>query len=39
LPDAKISFDDNGLFRHPDIRELRDPNEEDPAETRPPSTI
>jgi succinyl-CoA synthetase beta subunit len=31
--DAKISFDDNGLFRHPDIRELRDPNEEDPAET------
>ena len=31
--DAKISFDDNGLFRHPEIRELRDPNEEDPAET------
>jgi succinyl-CoA synthetase beta subunit len=31
--DAKISFDDNGLFRHPDVRELRDPNEEDPAET------
>ena len=31
--DAKLSFDDNGLFRHPDIRELRDPNEEDPAET------
>ncbi len=31
--DAKISFDDNGLFRHPDIRDLRDPNEEDPAET------
>src|ERR1700722_3074075 len=31
--DAKMSFDDNGLFRHPDIRELRDPNEEDPAET------
>ena len=31
--DAKISFDDNGLFRHPDIRELRDSNEEDPAET------
>ena len=31
--DAKISFDDNGLFRHPDIRELRDANEEDPAET------
>ena len=31
--DAKMSFDDNGLMRHPDIRELRDPNEEDPAET------
>jgi succinyl-CoA synthetase beta subunit len=31
--DAKISLDDNGLFRHPDIRELRDANEEDPAET------
>jgi succinyl-CoA synthetase beta subunit len=30
--DAKMSFDDNGLFRHPDIRELRDPNEEDPDE-------
>jgi succinyl-CoA synthetase beta subunit len=27
-----MSFDDNGLFRHPEIRELRDPNEEDPAE-------
>jgi succinyl-CoA synthetase beta subunit len=31
--DAKMSFDDNGLFRHPDIRELRDPNEEDSTET------
>jgi succinyl-CoA synthetase beta subunit len=31
--DAKMSFDDNGLFRHPDIRELRDPNEEDRDET------
>jgi succinyl-CoA synthetase beta subunit len=31
--DAKMSFDDNSLFRHPDIRELRDANEEDPAET------
>ncbi|MFZ0887813.1 MAG: ADP-forming succinate--CoA ligase subunit beta, partial [Candidatus Binataceae bacterium] len=31
--DAKMTFDDNGLFRHPDIRELRDPNEEDRAET------
>jgi len=31
--DAKMSFDDNGLFRHPDVRELRDVNEEDPRET------
>ena len=31
--DAKMSFDDNGLIRHADIGELRDPNEEDPAET------
>jgi succinyl-CoA synthetase beta subunit len=31
--DAKMSFDDNGLFRHLDIRELRDANEEDPTET------
>jgi succinyl-CoA synthetase beta subunit len=31
--DAKIGFDDNALFRHPDIRELRDPSEEDPRET------
>ncbi len=31
--DAKISFDDNGLFRHADIRELRDVAEEDPKET------
>ena len=30
--DAKINFDDNALFRHPDLRELRDPNEEDPRE-------
>ncbi len=30
--DAKMSFDDNALFRHPDIRELRDVHEEDPAE-------
>jgi succinyl-CoA synthetase beta subunit len=28
-----MSFDDNGLFRHADIRDLRDANEEDPAET------
>jgi succinyl-CoA synthetase beta subunit len=32
--DAKINFDDNALFRHKDIAELADPNEEDPDETR-----
>ncbi len=31
--DAKIGFDDNGLFRHPALRELRDATEEDPRET------
>ena len=30
--DAKIGFDDNALFRHADIAELRDIDEEDPAE-------
>ena len=30
--DAKMSFDDNALFRHPDIVALRDLDEEDPAE-------
>jgi succinyl-CoA synthetase beta subunit len=30
--DAKMSFDDNALFRHPDIREMRDLAEEDPLE-------
>jgi succinyl-CoA synthetase beta subunit len=30
--DAKINFDDNALFRHPEIRELRDLTEEDPLE-------
>src|SRR5215468_2097515 len=30
--DAKMNFDDNALFRHKDIRELRDLNEEDPLE-------
>ncbi|NHN87586.1 ADP-forming succinate--CoA ligase subunit beta [Acetobacter conturbans] len=30
--DAKMSFDDNGLFRHRQLLELRDPNEEDPRE-------
>ena len=32
--DAKIGFDDNALYRHPDILELRDLSEEDPAEVR-----
>jgi len=32
--DAKINFDDNAIFRHPRIAELRDPGEEDPAEAR-----
>jgi succinyl-CoA synthetase beta subunit len=32
--DAKITFDDNALFRHPDLKELRDINEEEPAEIR-----
>jgi len=31
--DAKISFDDNALYRNPDIVSLRDFNEEDPIET------
>lgn len=30
--DAKINFDDNALFRHPDILEMRDLNEEEPSE-------
>jgi succinyl-CoA synthetase beta subunit len=30
--DAKINFDSNALFRHPDLAELRDLDEEDPAE-------
>ena len=30
--DAKVNFDDNALFRHPEIEDLRDPDEEDPAE-------
>jgi succinyl-CoA synthetase beta subunit len=30
--DAKVAFDDNALFRHPDLKELRDVTEEDPLE-------
>ena len=32
--DAKFDFDENSLFRHPDILELRDPDEEDPLEQK-----
>ncbi len=32
--DAKMGFDDNGLFRHPEIAALRDETEETPAELR-----
>jgi succinyl-CoA synthetase beta subunit len=30
--DAKLTFDDNALFRHPEIKGLRDPNEETPLD-------
>ena len=30
--DAKISFDDNAIFKHPELLQLRDLNEEDPTE-------
>ena len=30
--DGKLNFDDNALYRHPDIAALRDPEEEDPRE-------
>jgi succinyl-CoA synthetase beta subunit len=30
--DAKVSFDDNALFRHPEVEKLRDESEEDPKE-------
>jgi succinyl-CoA synthetase beta subunit/malate-CoA ligase subunit beta len=32
--DAKMTFDDNALYRHPNISELRDKSQEDPRETR-----
>jgi len=32
--DAKLNFDDNALFRHPEIAALADPSEENPAELR-----
>ncbi len=31
--DAKLNFDENALYRHPDIAAMRDPDEEDPRET------
>jgi succinyl-CoA synthetase beta subunit len=30
--DAKVSLDDNALYRHPDLEALRDPNEDNPTE-------
>ena len=30
--DGKVSFDDNGLFQHPDVQAFRDPHEEEPLE-------
>ncbi len=30
--DAKMNFDNNALFRHPEVEAMRDPNEEDPKE-------
>lgn len=32
--DGKMAFDDNAIYRHPDIAEMRDETEEDPAEIR-----
>jgi succinyl-CoA synthetase beta subunit len=32
--DAKVSFDENAMFRHPDIADLRDLSEEDPADVK-----
>jgi succinyl-CoA synthetase beta subunit len=30
--DGKVSFDDNGIFKHPDVQQMRDLNEEEPLE-------
>ena len=32
--DTKLSFDESALFRHPELRELRDPEQEDPLEAQ-----
>jgi succinyl-CoA synthetase beta subunit len=36
--DAKVTFDDNAMFRHPEVKELRDLSEEEPAEVRAANT-
>jgi succinyl-CoA synthetase beta subunit len=36
--DAKVTFDDNAMFRHPDLKALRDLAEEEPAEVRASNT-
>jgi succinyl-CoA synthetase beta subunit len=36
--DAKITFDDNAMYRHPDLKALRDLDEEEPAEIRAANT-
>ncbi len=33
-PDAKLNFDDNALYRHKELAELRDIDEEDPLEVQ-----
>ncbi len=32
--DAKMSFDDDALFRHPELRDMRDPDQDEPSEAR-----
>jgi succinyl-CoA synthetase beta subunit len=32
--DAKLNFDDNAIYRHPEVAAMRDPGEEDPKETQ-----
>jgi succinyl-CoA synthetase beta subunit len=36
--DAKMDFDDNALYRHPDVLEYRDLDEEDPWKWKPAAT-
>ena len=35
--DAKVNFDDNALYRHPDVEEMRDEDEEDQLNLKQPS--